>query len=484
MRRRIFLQSSLLTSASMLLCRSGWTETVSPSPVVVDLTMDLSVQGHVIPPDFTGLSYEQTQLSNPEFFSASNSQLVGMISRLGRHGVLRLGGDTSEYTFWDRSAKPSGISLKTTAGPDTGQHPIRPATITPDAIRQLKTFLDQTGWSVIYGLNLGQGTPERAADEAAFVMQTLGREKILAFQIGNEPDAFTLNRLRPNTWGLDDYLLEWDRFFQAVRARVPGAPFAGPDTATHLNWLLPFARKFQHEIKFLSSHYYAVHRPTGTIDRLLTPNERLQLEIAAFQQAEQETGLKFRMTETNSCPSGKEGVSDTFGAAIWAADYMYQLAEAGCIGINFHGGGYGWYTPIAGNPENGFLARPEYYGLLLFAKAGPGRLVSTKLSGTEASPHLTAYALRGLDGRLRLALFNKNVDRNAVVRIHGANARSATVTRLTAPRLSDTTDVTLAGSVVGADGNWTVLVEERLSSHEGVYSVSAKRGSGVLIVFG
>jgi len=37
---------------------------------------------------------------------------------------------------------------------------------------------------------------------------------------------------------------------------------------------------------------------------------------------------------------------------------MYQLASAGGVGINFHGGGYGVYTPIAGTVASGFTARP------------------------------------------------------------------------------------------------------------------------------
>lgn len=86
-----------------------------------------------------------------------------------------------------------------------------------------------------------------------------------------------------------------------------------------------------------------------------------------------ESGLPFRLAETNSCyQGGKPGVSDTFASALWGVDLMYQLASVGGMGINFHGGGYGWYTPIAGTPQNGFLARPIYYGMLLFRRLERG----------------------------------------------------------------------------------------------------------------
>ncbi len=487
MKRRSFLQSSLLLSGSLMISRSGIAQVLPRRmlpAVPVDLAIDLTQQGHRILPSYTGLSYEKAQLANPDFFTGKNAQLVGLMRTLGRHGVLRIGGNTSdENTFWNPHKKPSIKDLKMTAGPDTGRHPLRKVTITPESIRDLNDFLEETGWTVIYGLNLGKGTPENAADEAAFVMETLGQDKVTAFQLGNEPDAFALKGLRPRTWDIEDYLAEWHKFYNAVKERVPNAPFAGPDTASNLTWLMPFAMKFRDDVRFLSSHYYAIRRPTGTIERLLSPSQRLYKEMDAVHRVQNATGLPFRMTETNSCPGGKQGVSDTFAAALWAGDYMYQLAEAGNIGINFHGGGYGWYTPIAGTPEAGFLARPEYYGLLLFAEAGPGRLVSAKLSGTKDAPLLTAYALHGEDGHLRVALFNKNADKDVVVKISGSAGLGATLMRLEAPWLADTTDVTFGGSVVGVDGRWLPLVEETVPNKNGLYTVHLKRASGALLSF-
>ena len=484
MKRRSFLQSSLLLSGSILLSRSGLAQRMPDSAVPVDLTIDITQRGHKLLPSFTGLSYEKAQLGNPNFFAGSNTELAGLMRTLGQHGVLRIGGNTSdEHTFWNRHAKFSLEDKQMTVGPDRGRHPLRKVTITPEAIQNLKAFLDATGWMVIYGLNLGKGTPEDAADEAAFVMETLAQDKVAAFQIGNEPDAFVLTGLRPKTWGMEDYFAEWHKFYKAVKQRVPDAPFAGPDTATNVSWMMPFAKKFGDDVRFLSSHYYAIRRPTGTIEQMLSPSERLREQMGAVRQAQNATGLPFRMTETNSCPGGKPGVSNTFAAALWAGDYMYQMAEAGTTGVNFHGGGYGWYTPIAGTPEAGFLARPEYYGMLLFAQAGPGRLVSAKLSGTEAAPLLTAYALRGEDGRLRVALFNKNADKDVAVKIIGSAGPAATLLRLEAPRLDDTTDVTFGGSVVGPDGRWLPMVKERVPSTNGLYMVHLKRASGALVTF-
>ena len=125
-----------------------------------------------------------------------------------------------------------------------------------------------------------------------------------------------------------------------------------------------------------------------------------------MKQTMHESGLPFRLAETNSCyGGGKQGVSDTFASALWGADLMYQLASGGGMGINFHGGGYGWYTPIAGTREDGFMARPIYYGMLLFAQAGSGQLIGSKLDHLEQAPLITAYCLHSDKGTIKAAVF-------------------------------------------------------------------------------
>jgi hypothetical protein len=53
-----------------------------------------------MPIDFVGLSYEVQQLADPNFFSAQNSGLIGEFKALSSTGVLRLGGNTSEFAYW------------------------------------------------------------------------------------------------------------------------------------------------------------------------------------------------------------------------------------------------------------------------------------------------------------------------------------------------------------------------------------------------
>jgi len=496
MDRRWFLRSSVLASGAALCTRMGFTQ--AGSSVSVQLKLNRRKRGNPIAADFTGLSYESAQLSQPDFFSAGNADLVGFVRRLDAGGVLRIGGNTSEYCYWT----PEGTQAQSAAaqnqdqanvieealGPDKGHHPPPKRAITPQAVRNLGTFVEATGWKLIYGLNMGTGTPEAAADEAAFVMQTVG-DRLIAFQLCNEPDLFSRNGLRSPDYNYAQFAQEWQRFYEAIKKRVPNAPFAGPDTAFNNEWLVPFAKQFKDEVAFLSQHYYAEGPPTDpsmTIERLLRPNPKLEQEFEGMAETQAESHLPFRLAETNSCyQGGKQGVSDTFASALWGADLMYQLAAAGGVGINFHGGGYGWYTPIAGTVADGFTARPIYYGMLLFAEAGPGHLIEARLEGQGAAPLLTAYGVvNEAQDSVKAVLINKNVD--VQVRVHidaGAQAGIASVLRLAAPRLDDTQDVTLGANPVGGSGAWSAERDEKLPVRDGTAMLDLPAGSAALVTF-
>jgi len=501
MNRRNFISlSAAACAASLRLPRAFAQE----NPALLRLTLRPDRPGNKIGPDFTGLSYESAQLGNPHFFSGDNTALIGFIRRLGSSGgVLRIGGNTSEYCYWtpdsQASAKlPNDESMRTgdktnpiafglAVGPDTGHRAPAPVKITPVAVRNLRDFIDATGWKLIYGLNMGTGTAEDAAAEAAYVMDVMG-SKLIAFQLCNEPDLFFRNGIRKADYDAAQFGQEWKHFYDVIRARVPDAPFAGPDTAYNNSWLVPFAKQFKKEAQFLSQHYYAEGPPTDpsmTIERLLKPNPKLQEEFEGMKRTMQETGLSFRLAETNSCYSGgKPGVSDTFASALWAGDLMYQLADKGGMGINFHGGGYGWYTPIAGTREDGFLARPIYYGMLMFEQAGARQLVDVQVEGLEQAPLLTAYGLRTDSGKIKAAVFNKNLDRNVRLSVNAGQAfQNAKVIRLHAPRVDDTADVTFGGAPVGANGMWSTAWEETPAMQNGSIAVEMPAASAILISF-
>ncbi len=376
------------------------------------LEIDAIKMGLPIPQDFTGLSYESAQLANPNFFSAQSEELIALFRGLSRSGNLRLGGGSSEFTTYS-DANQVGPPPFEVFGPDTSKTVKHGTVTTALALKNLRGFLDATGWSCLYGLNLGQGTKENAAGEAAAAHRILG-PRLSAFQIGNEPDSFR-NRYRPAAYGPEDYLAEWNAFHDAILATTPGAKFAGPDISNKLPFLTAFAEEApkHKDVILLTAHYYAMgpaRSPDATLDQLAEPDPKLATmhahSLPVVAEGMKTAGLPFRMSEGNSCwDGGKPGVSDTLAAALWCAEVMLRFAALGWCGVNLHGGGNGFYTPIAGAPSTGFTRRPEYFGIQ-FARSFVGaRMLATKL--TDAGTHVTAYALEH-DGRRQVVIINKD----------------------------------------------------------------------------
>ena len=67
-------------------------------PVNLGIVIDAAATGTQIATDFIGLSYESAILADGDYFSPDNTSLIGLIRLLGRDGVLRIGGNTSEDT--------------------------------------------------------------------------------------------------------------------------------------------------------------------------------------------------------------------------------------------------------------------------------------------------------------------------------------------------------------------------------------------------
>jgi hypothetical protein len=309
--------------------------------------------------------------------------------------------------------------------------------ITPEAIQALGRFLRATNWKLIYGLNFGCGSAARAADEATCVMKEVG-EHLLAFQVGNEVDFYGARPLfRQKPYDFEQYFREYQEFVEAVHAKVPGAPFAGPDTATNMDWVERFGRRRDASAVMLSSHFYAMgpaKDPSMDAAFLLTHNVRLDRQMEQVKQAVADAGgLSFRMTEGNSCfGGGKAGVSDAFASSLWGADYMLTCAAAGYAGVNLHGGGDGLYAPIAVGQGLSTELRPLYFGMQ-FAEQFSGW--EFHRCHVEGKANLTAwFACKGKE--CQLALINKGEAAVKVRLLGGVGAhRAGHAVQLSGPAL-------------------------------------------------
>src|SRR5690606_24491364 len=125
------------------------------TPTRATLKLGTPVTGRTVPSGLIGLSFETLQMQEKGYFSGSNKALIGLLRRLNPQGVLRIGGNSSDYSAW------SGY---TGALPPFEQLPHavfrRPYMVTPEQLANLAGFLDATGWRLVFGVNLRRGTPE------------------------------------------------------------------------------------------------------------------------------------------------------------------------------------------------------------------------------------------------------------------------------------------------------------------------------------
>jgi Glycosyl hydrolase family 79, N-terminal domain len=482
--RREFCSKTAATAVLGAVAFGGSRRLMAQAPALeVELKIDSATRLARVPEDYMGLSYESGQLAYPDFFSPHNTDLIQMFRTLSPSGVLRLGGNLSEFTLWSDTDPVTAPDPDGLVGPDPGHREPRTFTITPRSIRNLHGFLDATGWRCIYGLNLGGGTLEQAFAEGGYVARTLGRQ-LIAVQFGNEPDLFKHRDQGNKPWTFDEYFAKWKTFRAAFHEKLPQVAVAGPDTASNQKWVKEFLEAVPKEIVLATSHYYPLGPPTDprmTIDRLLHFRERFDYSCRQALDSAKAAGLPFRMAEGNSCyNAGKPEVSDTFASALWAGDFCLQMASLGCVGVNLHGGANGYYSPIVGSIANGFSARPEYYGLIL-AQEFAGHVLKRTTLDTQGA-NITAYAAgRGPDTDL-VAIFNTD-GRDAEVTIGKASGefKRGTVGRLEASAIDAKDGVTLQGSSVRSDGHFHPRAGELVESRSGKVRVGVRAYSAALI---
>jgi hypothetical protein len=497
-RRRFLRAAGTLAAAASLgpLLPSRASAGAGPVTLTIGQGAGTKVSEHLI-----GLSYETLQMHDPAFFSRHNTLLIGLLRRLNPHGVLRIGGNTSDYAAWSgyRGPLPPFPQLP---------HAVfqRPYMITPEQLSNLADFLHATDWRLIFGVNLGRDVPEMAAELAGAVQRAVG-DRLLAIQIGNEPNDFKDEH--GHQLSFDAYFERWQRTANAIRQKV-NVPLGGPDTGANTDWVVRFAERVP-DAALLSRHYYrgGANEPSSTITQLLSGDPGFLAELPQVAAATATRHTPFVLTEVNSYWSGgKLGVSNTLASALWGGDFALACAQSGVQGLNFHGGVLsiletsldnsiapsvpdngslqqkldtisGRYTPIAGDVDAGFYARPLYYGMLLAQQFGGAQLLPVTLQ--TGGINLTAYA--GVRGGSRLiAVFNKDATRDADVRVAlDATASRARVWRLRGESLEDVHGVSLAGAQVSGEGDWSPRAEEILAVSHAAFALHVPRGSAALV---
>jgi hypothetical protein len=422
------------------------------------VTVGGATGGRAVPAGFLGVSMELPaveEYAGPDS-EAVNPVLEQLIRNLapGQRPVLRLGGDSTDWTWY-----PVG-------------HMRRPPwarfTLTPGWMRVTRALAGALDARLIVGLNLEANSTRVAAAEADALIAGLGRNSIEALEIGNEPELYGAfswyhNRAgvrftgRPRAYDVSDFTHE----FSAIARSLPRISLAGPAVGSP-NWeaqLGPFLAA-EPRVALASLHAYPLKKCLATTHvtaaQLLSESSSIGLadSVAPYVAVAHGHRVPLRIDEMNSISCGGErGVGDTFASSLWSLDALFAMASVGVDGVNIHTVPNAINELFAFKLVNGVwqgYVHPDYYGLLMFAQAAPVGSRLLELSGTTRGA-LRAWATLAPDGHTRVVLINTGTAGSRLVAVRARSAvGSAALERLTAPAVSAGSGLSLGGQSFGA----------------------------------
>ena len=452
----------------------------------VTLTVDPHRAGRVIPPGFLGLGFEYRALAdaagtNPQAVDPVLEHLIQNVSP-GQSPVLRIGGDTTDWAWWPVSgiSRPPGIHYD----------------LTPTWVAVTHTLAHNTGARLILGINLEADSRQLASAEAQALLSGIGSSAVMAFELGNEPELYHSfgwyrtadGREVPGRPANYDFTT-FEHEFSSLAGSLPHLPVAGPTTGGP--WWEPDWPQFlqnEPQVRLATVHRYPLHACSKqsspiypTVDHLLSPqaSQGLAASTLPLVRLAHAHGIPLRIDEMNPtpCPARAHELK-SFAGALWASDVLFQLAAAGVDGVNVQSSTGGTHDLFVFGKSGGTwqaAVQPEYYGLLLFARAAPAgsRLIAVS-PGVPAPLHVWATR-QETGGAVRVLLINDGTKARVLrLRIPGLRG-SAGLERLSAPDVTSQTGIELGGQSFGSS-----TTTGQLSGDRGTETVT--RGSDGYVI--
>jgi hypothetical protein len=430
---------------------------------------------------FLGLSLEFSTVeayagTNPAALDPVFVQLIRNISP-GQRPSIRIGGDSTDWAWVPVPTvhRPPGIRID----------------LNPRWLRVTHALAATLNANMMLGINLEADNAGLAADEARAFVSRIGR--VRALELGNEPELYhafpwytNADRRavpgRGSGWSFASYV----RDYATIASGLPRVPLAGPASGAPA-WVRDaggFAAA-ERRGSTVTVHRYPLQRcglPSAssrapTIAQLLSraSSGGLAATVAPVARAAHLSGDSIRVDELNSVTcGGAGGVSNVFASALWIVDTLFGMARAGVDGVNIHTFNkaiYGLFEVRHVRRVWSADVRPDYYGLLLFARAAPPGSHLLGVAGANGS--LRVWATQGPDRRTRVVLINDDPEhrRQIAIRLPGGRG-GGTLERLLAPSLRARSGVTLAGQSFGA-----ATTTGRLGGSPRVTAVNPRRGA-------
>ncbi len=451
----------------------------------------------MIPPQFLGLGIEYQTLplytgTDPNAVDPVFEQLVQNLTP-GQIPVLRIGGDTTDWSWWPVRGMhaPPGVSYS----------------LTPRWAAVARSLTQRLNAHLILGINFQVDSRTVARVEAAELIRRLGQARIDALELGNEPELY-------HTFGYKDgrgkevpaRAAKWgfrifEREFRSIGSSLPAGPLAGPTTG-NLYWDGHFGRFLSdvRKLRIATVHRYPLWICSNgrspyfpNVNNLLRGAVTTQLvgTVAPLVRIARAHKLPLRLDEMNAtpCPHQALALRGSIATALWVMDYLFAMARVGVDGVNvqtstgstqdlfeFRFGRRRWVAKVA----------PEYYGLLMFAKAAPAGSSLVPLS--QAPEPLHAWATRGPGETFRVLVINDGRGARTVALRGIPTNVGATVERLLSVATPGGRLTTLGGQTLGmqtATGHFPELETTSVASpHGDTYELTLPGLSAALLTVG
>jgi len=439
-----------------------------------------STPGQLVPANFMGLGIGPTSWESAfgEPATGTNTVLRQIISNITQYGA-------------------SPISYKITA---YDQYPSSTATYVPTAtqVSALNQLYADNGTTFYVGVNLVADVPSIAEAQTQAYASLMTPGSLVGIEIGNEPDNYPPVSERPNPYYfLEDYatiepgVLTSLQAYQPSTVKIVGPAWGEPKSLTggignvvndsgSAIKIGDYLSQEGSNLSLVTQHAYtdqctSLNRTTPPSDYLLqaaAQNCASSSYLFAGVAPTHALGLKYRIGETNSITGGGlSGISNTYQASLWIADFCARLAQGGVDGVNIFGDSKTqYYTMFTFNQattgtQTAYTLNyvlPQYYGVLLFQQATQNKAQFLPVT-TSATGNQVIYGWLDASNTIRVLILNKDEAGSGTVSLTlPTGYGDGTITRLVesvpnaSPAYLSTNGVTLGGqsfdaSVLGTE---------------------------------
>ncbi|TFY76428.1 hypothetical protein EWM64_g7584 [Hericium alpestre] len=447
-----------------------------------------------LPGTFYGFSIEMSISNhvlgkNSTFISVPFLNLMANIQeRVG--GVhVRIGGNTQESAEFVESLPNNSIIAKDYAAV-TGTTNTPPLQYTAELLYMMSNISSLANVHWYLGIPFFNTTPFDLS--IMHEAQPILGDRLLGLQAGNEPDLYNAHGHRPEGYNQWNYFGEIGDLINQVgndtEVTQRNNLFIVPSISLQWNpqdvWDTNIGQAYSADLFALSVEHYPtdncaaqfntgqpIRDPQATFPQFLDHTSALSnvgtfLSGTAYAQS---VGKPFLMFETNTASCGGfAGISDSYGAALWALDWGLTMAASNFSGALLHvGGANAFYNPFTPPPTNQSTFRqwtvgPVYYSALVMAEIlGPSNASQVvDLGMNSGNIYTPGYVVYENGNPTKVVLFNfvtdpsGNTDYTASISIGGgqtgqpnASPSSVKVKYLAADSVSAKYNFTWAGQV-------------------------------------